>query len=1306
MSDLTTLPEEPRSDFLSRPLLAMLALDWERALYILFVVIAIVTRLWSLGARVVSHDESLHTQYSFQFYNGDGFNHTPLMHGPLLFHITALSYWLFGDNDMTARLPVALLGIILVAMPYLFRRWIGRVGALTASFLLLISPFVTYYARYIRHDTPAIVWALIIFAAICAYVYYQRKESYLWWFAAGLALIYATKEVSYIYTAIFGSFLLFRLSLRIWDDGWLYYRRSELLRPAIVVIFGAVLLLGGFAAQRSAAETEADATTAATVEGEGFAADPNAVADPVATEQTDFFANLMGWLMVLGVVVAGLGVFMVAAHFRAELAKYPSFDLIVLFTVFVVPLLSPVLAVMAGWTARDYGAGSCTNLVDQVATPITSFWQVVTSPSCWANVLSSGIVYPAGFLVVTLLIAVLIGLWWDQRRFLIAAIIFHSIFLVLYTSVFTNMGGWFTGSVDSLAYWIEQQEVQRGNQPWFYYFFIVPFYEFLPLIFALAGVRRWSRQNGLGYGVAFWFNMVLGGFLLYSFTNWLYNFSQRSAAVEESSLPGLIALLILLIAALAWRIATLPRRKRTSLSALFISKDFELRSLTSFVPFVTYWLILNWFLYSYAGEKMPWLSTHFVIPMVLLAGWYLNDLFADTSWAEIWNRRWLSRYGVTLLFFVSLFLTVSPLILGEINFGDQDSANLSGLGRFLGSFLCTVGLLYLLLRLNRPNSSEGPIRILYTAFVTVAMTLGRRISRLPFQLNQDDSGPGQGRSWKLAAFTLLALLTIRFNYLANFVNYDYTNEFMVYAHGAPATKDTVMAQIDALSMRMHGDKSLVIAYDDDSTWPMTWYLREYPNRNYFGGSPGRNILDAPVVVVGSNNWTKVEPILQDDYEVYTYTFLWWPMEEYRNISWNAVLGLDETVNTIPQTEVEAEKPVRGLRNAQVRRAIWDIFFYRDYEAYGQAFGGSYTPGRWPLRHDLRLYIRRDVLAQLWDFGLGAASYEPPVDPYAEGELAIQPLQIMGGIAGAGEGQFSTPRNLAVAPNGDIYVADSGNHRIQVLDANGVYRFSWGEFGTATGQFNEPWSVAVDDNFVYVADTWNHRLQKFTLEGDFVSIIGSSGSPSDGDLGEGLFFGPRQIALLEPDQLLVTDTGNHRIQRFTRDGEFVESFGSFGINQGQFYEPVGMAVSPNGSIYLADTWNRRIQTFRLDLLPIRQWEVDAWNSESINNKPYLAIDSQGHVLVTDPEAFRVLIFSAEGDYLGRFGTFGSELGQLNIPNGITVDSAGNIWIADSNNNRIVKYGPLPLVGNDVPVESPAGDDLLLDFDPEEQPQDDE
>ena len=96
---------------------SIVRVDWEKIIYIAIILVALVTRLWGLGDRVQSHDESIHTRYSWNLYVGHGFSHSPLMHGPFLFHATALSYFLFGDNDFTARVPVALMGVALVAIP-------------------------------------------------------------------------------------------------------------------------------------------------------------------------------------------------------------------------------------------------------------------------------------------------------------------------------------------------------------------------------------------------------------------------------------------------------------------------------------------------------------------------------------------------------------------------------------------------------------------------------------------------------------------------------------------------------------------------------------------------------------------------------------------------------------------------------------------------------------------------------------------------------------------------------------------------------------------------------------------------------------------------------------------------------------------------------------------------------------------------------------------------------------------------------------------------------------------------------------
>ena len=233
--------------------------------------------------------------------------------------------------------------------------------------------------------------------------------------------------------------------------------------------------------------------------------------------------------------------------------------------------------------------------------------------------------------------------------------------------------------------------------------------------------------------------------------------------------------------------------------------------------------------------------------------------------------------------------------------------------------------------------------------------------------------------------------------MSSFINADYTSEFMVYAHGAPATKQIVMSQLEELSMRLYGDKSIKVAYDNDVSWPFTWYLRDYPNRVYYGENPGNTLNESPIILAGSQNWGKVEPYLGTNYEQHTYTFLWWPMEEYRKLSWDAIFGNPNDLER------------RGLGNANVRQALWDIFFYRDYEKYGQTFGGTYTSREWPLRHELRVYTRKDVLANMWDYGVGATNATSLQDPYAENDLQVAPSLILNesGLPGVGPGEFST-----------------------------------------------------------------------------------------------------------------------------------------------------------------------------------------------------------------------------------------------------------------------------------------------------------
>ncbi len=163
--------------------------------------------------------------------------------------------------------------------------------------------------------------------------------------------------------------------------------------------------------------------------------------------------------------------------------------------------------------------------------------------------------------------------------------------------------------------------------------------------------------------------------------------------------------------------------------------------------------------------------------------------------------------------------------------------------------------------------------------------------------------------------------------------------------------------------------------------------------------------------------------------------------------------------------------------------------------------------------------------------------------------------------GSGDREFRQPEALATDSAGNLVVADTGNHRILKLDANGDLIWKLGGVdsagepwaGTAMGEFNSPRAVCTDsENNVYVCDSLNCRVQIFDADGNQLLIFGSQG-PGYGQFGGE---GPLGITIDENGYLLVSDShtaigGNHRVQKLDRDGQFVTQFGSHGTGLGQF-----------------------------------------------------------------------------------------------------------------------------------------------------------
>ncbi|MCP1310834.1 fibronectin type III domain-containing protein [Paenibacillus tyrfis] len=292
-----------------------------------------------------------------------------------------------------------------------------------------------------------------------------------------------------------------------------------------------------------------------------------------------------------------------------------------------------------------------------------------------------------------------------------------------------------------------------------------------------------------------------------------------------------------------------------------------------------------------------------------------------------------------------------------------------------------------------------------------------------------------------------------------------------------------------------------------------------------------------------------------------------------------------------------------------------------------------------------------------------------------------------GAFGTSLGEFSNPTSVAVDRSGNVYVADRENHRVQKLTvATGVWS-EWksgdGRSGSGLGEFKNPNGVAVDSSGnVYVADTGNHRIQKLTAATGVWSEWKSSGGGSGSGLGE--FSGPARVSVDSSDNVYVADTGNHRIQKLTAAtgvwSEWKRSGGGSGSGLGEFSNPSEVAIDGSGNIYVADAGNHRIQKLTIATGVWSEWKRSAGGAGSglgeFNNPKGVAVDGSGNVYVADSNNERVQKLDissnswSEWIYIG--GVIGKGLGEFKYPNGVAVDSSGNVYVAaDYGNHRIQK-----------------------------------
>ena len=309
-----------------------------------------------------------------------------------------------------------------------------------------------------------------------------------------------------------------------------------------------------------------------------------------------------------------------------------------------------------------------------------------------------------------------------------------------------------------------------------------------------------------------------------------------------------------------------------------------------------------------------------------------------------------------------------------------------------------------------------------------------------------------------------------------------------------------------------------------------------------------------------------------------------------------------------------------------------------------------------------------------------------------------------GASGAGNGEFATPQGLAVDSANNVYATEAGNDRVQKFQSDGTFVTKWGGSGTAESQFNNPAGVTVDasDN-VYVVDIFGNRVQKFNSSGSFLRMWGwgvdtgasafevctSSCQAGSSGAGNGQFNIPNGVTAT-PSGIYVDDINNGRVQRFTAAGAFVGTSGVPG-NGGPYQFPFDVATDSGGNVYTSDA---AVRVHKFNALGAT---MDAWGNSGTLGGQFstptgIAVDDAGFVYVVDRDNNRIEKFDSDGDFVLTWGkdvnqaggdvctasdtcqagTSGSADGQFNIPSGLAVDSAGNVYVADALNDRIQKF----------------------------------
>ncbi|HWS83393.1 MAG TPA: flippase activity-associated protein Agl23 [Ktedonobacteraceae bacterium] len=443
------------------------------------VLLGVVLRFWGLGDKPLHHDESVHGYFAWQLMkNLQNYHYQPIWHGPFQFNIIALVYKIsqllgapdHGVNTTTVRIAAAILGTVIVGLPFFMRDYLGKLEAWLACFLLAISPSMVYFSRFAREDIYMACFTLLLVAAVGRYVR-TRKGFWLAIAASAFSLSYATKEATFLTIAVFGSFLG---AVVMWEIGLKWS-----VRPSVRSGRKSVRAL----LARYLPKTGSPITLLLYF----------LILLPIAK-------GVLGELKNLSIYINTPRYTNTANSFELSLKNDTATILPWLGILLAIYVFSIIIREMMDVLPQSGRRGLAAR-VNPKRQPLLD--SIVSMP--WIH-------------------------WFTA--IVCAFLIFLLLFTVYFTRVKQGIGD---GVWEGLYYWIQQQQLARGGQPWYYYLMLFPLYEQIGVVFGIVGI------------------------------------------------------------------------------AVCLCRPSYFRL------FLVYWFIGNIFIYSWAGEKMPWLMIHITMPLMLLA---------------------------------------------------------------------------------------------------------------------------------------------------------------------------------------------------------------------------------------------------------------------------------------------------------------------------------------------------------------------------------------------------------------------------------------------------------------------------------------------------------------------------------------------------------------------------------------------------------------------------------------------------------------------------------------------------------------